>query len=53
MGLDQYEVGKWEDWHRHITLAMPADAYLSVTRHRAAESGAFREKGAVRAETGS
>ena len=24
VGLGQYEVRKWEGWHRHITLAMPA-----------------------------
>ena len=29
MGLDQYEVRKWEGWYRHITLAMLAHAYLA------------------------
>ena len=32
VGLDQYEVRKWEAWHRHITLAMLAHAALVVTR---------------------
>ena len=43
VGLDQYEVRKWDGWYRHITLAMLAHAYLSVIRHQAmgqAEKGA-------------
>jgi SRSO17 transposase len=32
VGLDQYEVRRWEAWHRHITLALLAHAYLEVTR---------------------
>ena len=32
VGLDQYEVRKWEGWYRHITLAMLAHAYLAVVR---------------------
>jgi SRSO17 transposase len=32
VGLDQYEVRSWVGWHRHITLAMFAFAYLSVVR---------------------
>src|SRR5205085_1248899 len=32
VGLDQYEVRSWQGWHRHITLAMLAHAYLAVTR---------------------
>ena len=35
VGLDQYEVRKWEGWHRHITLAMLAHAYLAVIRQQA------------------
>ena len=30
VGLDQYEVRRWDGWYRHITLAMLAHAYLSV-----------------------
>jgi SRSO17 transposase len=41
VGLDQYEVRKWQAWYRHITLALLAHAYLEVTR-RAATAG---EKG--------
>jgi hypothetical protein len=32
VGLDQYEVRSWHGWYRHITLAMWAHAFLSVTR---------------------
>jgi hypothetical protein len=32
VGLDQYEVRTWTGWHRHITLAMMALAFLTVTR---------------------
>jgi SRSO17 transposase len=45
VGLDEYEVRRWEAWHRHITLALLADAYLAVTRQHAVseeEGGAMR-----------
>jgi SRSO17 transposase len=32
VGLDQYEVRSWIGWHRHVTLAMLAHAYLAVLR---------------------
>jgi SRSO17 transposase len=32
VGLDQYEVRKWEAWHRHATLCWLAHAYLVVMR---------------------
>jgi len=35
VGLDEYEVRRWEAWHRHITLALLADAYRAVTRMHA------------------
>ena len=44
VGLDQYEVRRWDGWYRHITLAMLAHAYLTVIRHQAMEGG---EKGAA------
>ncbi len=37
VGLDQYEVRSWTGWHRHITLAMLAHAYLAVLRQAALE----------------
>jgi SRSO17 transposase len=30
-GLDHYQVRRYDAWHRHITLAMLAAAYLAVT----------------------
>ena len=44
VGLDQYEVRRWDGWYRHITLAMLAQAYLAVIRHQATAPG---EKGAA------
>jgi hypothetical protein len=35
VGLDQYEVRSWSGWHRHITLAMLANADLAMLRHAA------------------
>ena len=35
VGLADYEVRSWTGWHRHITLALLAHAYLSVLRRRA------------------
>ena len=32
VGLDQYEVRRWEGWHRHITLCLLVQAFLEVTR---------------------
>jgi SRSO17 transposase len=38
VGLDQYEVRKWTGWYRHITLALLAHAFLTVTRAEAVGS---------------
>lgn len=35
VGLDQYEVRSWTGWHRHITLALFAHAYLAALRKAA------------------
>ena len=35
VGLDHYEVRKWTGWYRHITLALLAHAFLTVTRAQA------------------
>jgi SRSO17 transposase len=32
VGLDEYEVRKWDGWHRHTTLSLLAHAYLAVVR---------------------
>ncbi len=39
MGLDQYEVRRWDAWYRHVTLALLAHAYLEVTRLAATRAG--------------
>jgi SRSO17 transposase len=44
-GLDQYEVRKWEAWHRHVTLCLLAHAYLVVLR-QAAQQEERGQKGA-------
>ncbi len=44
VGLDQYEVRKWEAWHRHVTLSLLAYAALVVARTGAT---AGEEKGAA------
>ncbi len=49
VGLDEYEVRKWAGWYRHITLALWAHAYLTVTQ---ATANAGAKKGIV-ARTGS
>ena len=49
VGLDQYEVRRWEGWYRHITLAMLAHACLAVVRHHAMAQGCPAEKGAAAA----
>ena len=43
VGLDHYEVRRWDGWYRHITLALLAQAFLTVVRARAAGA----EKGGV------
>jgi SRSO17 transposase len=32
VGLDEYEVRKWDGWHRHTALSLLAHAYLAVVR---------------------
>lgn len=39
IGLDQYEVRRWEGWYRHITLCLLAHAFLEVTRAAEAKGG--------------
>jgi SRSO17 transposase len=31
VGLDQYQVRRYDAWYRHVTLAMLAHTYLAVT----------------------
>jgi SRSO17 transposase len=39
VGLDQYEVRRWDAWHRHATLCLLAHASLQVTRAEEREVG--------------
>src|SRR5690348_11918831 len=51
VGLDEYEVRSWTGWHRHVTLAMLAHAYLAVVREAAAGGRAARPgRGAAAAD---
>ena len=45
VGLDQYEVRSWTGWHRHVTLAMLAHAYLAVLRKVIVGGGAHAGPG--------
>src|SRR6478735_1121810 len=45
VGLDQYEVRSWTGWHRHVTFAMLAHAYLAVVREVAAGGRAAARPG--------
>ena len=39
VGLDHYQVRRWDGWYRHITLAMLAHASLTITRNAASQKG--------------
>lgn len=39
VGLDEYEVRRWDGWHRHVTLCLLAHAVLAVARAAAAKGG--------------
>jgi SRSO17 transposase len=39
VGLDQYQVRRYDAWYRHITLALLAHAFLTITRAHAAKGG--------------
>ncbi|MGH3182715.1 MAG: IS701 family transposase [Streptosporangiaceae bacterium] len=47
VGLDEYEVRRWEAWYRHITLALLAHAYLEVTRLHATMDEEAGKKGTL------
>ena len=56
VGLDHYEVRRWDGWYRHMTLAMFALAYLAVLRaHLQAQESAqesARHHGRTTSQTG-
>jgi SRSO17 transposase len=43
LGLDQYEVRSWQGWHRHVTLVMLVQAYLTALRAQAQSPGTTPE----------
>ena len=43
VGLDQYQVRRYDAWYRHITLAILAHAFLTATRSHAAKGGLSRQ----------
>jgi SRSO17 transposase len=45
VGLDQYEVRRWDAWHRYVTLCLLAHAFLAVTRLAAHTEEEGRKKG--------
>ena len=38
VGLDHYEVRRWDAWHRYVTLCLLAHAFLAVTRFAARDA---------------
>ena len=53
VGLDEYEVRSWTGWHRHVTLALLAHAYLAVVRQHAIRGRGPRPRGRLAAPYGS
>src|ERR671912_1756660 len=45
VGLEEYEVRKWDGWQRHITLCLLAHAYLGVVRSVAEDEEAGAKRG--------
>jgi SRSO17 transposase len=45
LGMDHYEVRRWEAWYRYITLCLLARAFLVVTRLAASREDAGAKKG--------
>jgi SRSO17 transposase len=43
--LAEYEVRNWAGWHRHVTLARPAHAFLTVVRAHGRDPIAEAPKG--------
>jgi SRSO17 transposase len=39
VGLDEYQVRKYDAWYRHITLAMLAHTFLAITAQKARKKG--------------
>jgi len=39
VGLDHYQVRRWDAWYRHVTLVLVAQAFLAAVRAQAAPTG--------------
>ena len=39
VGLDHYQVRRWDAWYRHTTLALVAQAFLAAVRAQAGPTG--------------
>ena len=39
VGLDHYQVRRWDAWYRHVTLVLVAQAFLAAVRAQAADRG--------------
>src|SRR5262249_17614658 len=52
VGLDQYEVRRYDAWHRHVTLALLAHAYLEIARLTAQSTRATPSVGGEQLPTG-
>src|SRR5258707_13416320 len=53
IGLDHYEVRSWTGWYRHMTLALFAQALLTVVRQRLTTAPAGRRQKGRRQQEGS
>jgi SRSO17 transposase len=40
VGLDHYQVRRYDAWYRHTTLAMAAQGFLAAVRAQAGRAGA-------------
>lgn len=45
VGMMDYEVRSWHGWHRHVSLAMAALAFLTVMRHEAKTAEPPKKRG--------
>jgi len=53
VGLDQYQVRRYDSWYRHITLAMLAHAFLTITTAQTRQAGGAKKGLPVRSKTSS
>ena len=51
VGLDHYEVRSWSGWYRHITLAILAHAFLTVTRAMGAREFFKKEETSIKTKS--